>query len=145
MSVAMATPPLTRQPRLVVDTDVVSYVFKWHPKFAPAYVDLIRGSELVVSFMTVAEMRQGSLEARWGQGRRKQLELYLSEFGILHSDGALCSIWAEIRRQRSQLGRPIGGADAWIAATAILLAAPLVTNNAKDFAHLKQLEVRTIA
>jgi hypothetical protein len=41
---------------LVVDTDVASLVFKWHPEFAPLYVGIMRGSELVVSFMTVAEI-----------------------------------------------------------------------------------------
>jgi hypothetical protein len=51
--------------RLLVDTDVASFVFKWHPEFAPQYVAIMRGSELVVSLMTLAEMRQGALDANW--------------------------------------------------------------------------------
>ena len=39
----------------MVDTDVASFVFKWHPVFAPQYVNIVRGFELVVCFMTVAE------------------------------------------------------------------------------------------
>jgi hypothetical protein len=54
--------PLTSPPiapaRLVVDTDVASFIFKWHPEFAPRYLNIVRGSELVLSFMTVAEMRR---------------------------------------------------------------------------------------
>jgi hypothetical protein len=46
---------------LVVDTDVASFIFKWHPDFAPRYVTIVRGSELIASFMTLAEMRQGAL------------------------------------------------------------------------------------
>jgi hypothetical protein len=49
----------TATSRLVVDTDVASFVFKWHPEFAPRYLALVRGAELIVSFMTLAEMRQG--------------------------------------------------------------------------------------
>lgn len=49
--------------RLVVDTDVASFIFKWHPEFAPHYVDIVRGSELIVSFITLAEIRQGALDA----------------------------------------------------------------------------------
>ena len=52
----------TATARLVVDTDVASFIFKWHPEFAPRYVDVLRGSELVISFMTMAEMRQGALD-----------------------------------------------------------------------------------
>lgn len=53
MSSAVLTPPPNTTARLVVDTDVASFVFKWHPNFAPYYVSIIRGSELVLSFMTV--------------------------------------------------------------------------------------------
>lgn len=48
MSSAVLTPPPTATARLVVDTDVASFVFKWHPEFVPHYVDLLRGS-LVLS------------------------------------------------------------------------------------------------
>ena len=67
MSSAILTSPPIATARLVVDTDVASFVFKWHPEFAPSYVAILRGSELVVSFMTLAEMRQGALDANWGQ------------------------------------------------------------------------------
>jgi len=59
MSSATLTSPPTATEKLVVDTDVASFVFKWHPEFAPRYVAIMRGSELVVSFLTLAEMRQG--------------------------------------------------------------------------------------
>ena len=60
MGSAILTSPPTAMARLVVDTDVASFVFKWHPQFAPRYVAMVRGAELVVSFMTMAEMRQGA-------------------------------------------------------------------------------------
>ena len=44
--------------QVVVDTDVASYIFNWHPS-AERYLDTLRGSEWVLSFMTVAEMRMG--------------------------------------------------------------------------------------
>lgn len=64
-SVTLTAPPIATA-RLVVDTDVASYIFKWHPEFAPRYVAIVRGSELVISFMTLAEMRQGALDANSG-------------------------------------------------------------------------------
>jgi tRNA(fMet)-specific endonuclease VapC len=141
MSSAIWTRPPTESTRLVVDTDVASFVFKWHPEFAPHYIATLRGSELVVSFMTLAEMRQGSLEANWGARKCDALEAYLAEFSVLHSDGLLCSSWAAVRDESTRKGREMSSADAWIAATALVLAAPLVTNNPKDFRHLDDLQL----
>src|SRR5579872_3622002 len=85
--------------RLVVDTDVASFIFKWHPKLAPAYVSLLRGAELVISFMTLAEIREGATNANWGPRRLEVLEDYLAEFAVLHSDSLLCSKWAAVRNR----------------------------------------------
>jgi len=70
MSSAALTSPPTTTSRLVVDTDVASYIFKWHPEFAPRYVGILRGSELILSFMAVAEMRQGALDANGELGSK---------------------------------------------------------------------------
>ena len=40
--------------QIVVDTDVASYIFNWH-SLAQQYADALRGSELILSFMTIAE------------------------------------------------------------------------------------------
>jgi predicted nucleic acid-binding protein len=115
MSSAILTPPPTATARLVVDTDVASFIFKWHPDFAPRYVNIVRGFELIVSFMTLAEMRQGALEANWGQRKCEVLEAYLADFSVLHSDSLLCSTWATIRNESTRKGRQMGSAGAWIA------------------------------
>ena len=141
MGSAILTSPPIATARLVVDTDVASFVFKWHPEFAPRYVAMVRGAELVVSFMTLAEMRQGALDASWGPRKRDMLETYLSDFSVLHSDGLLSSTWAALRNESTRKGRQMSSADAWIAATALVLSAPLVTNNPKDYRHLDGLQL----
>lgn len=144
MSSATLTSPPSAKARLVVDT-VASFVFKWHPEFAPRYVAILRGSELVVSFMTLAEMRQGALDAPWGPRKWEVLESYLADFSVLHSDSLLCSTWAALRNESTRKGRQMGSADAWIAATAVVLSAPLVTNNPKDYRHLDKLQLVSVA
>jgi predicted nucleic acid-binding protein len=138
---ATLTSPPNATTRLVIDTDVASFIFKWHVDFAPRYVSMIRGAELVVSSMTLAEMRQGALDANWGQRKLDVLESYLGDFSVLHSDSILCSAWAEVRNESARKGRRMSSADAWIAATALVLSAPLVTNNPKDYRHLDTLQV----
>ena len=46
--------------QIVVDTDVASYIFNWH-SLAQQYADALRGSELILSFMTIAELRMGAI------------------------------------------------------------------------------------
>ncbi len=41
---------------VVVDTDVVSLIYKRH-SFSLPYVDLLENRQLVMSFMTLAELR----------------------------------------------------------------------------------------
>jgi tRNA(fMet)-specific endonuclease VapC len=141
MSSATSTPPPSATARLVVDTDVASFIFKWHPEFAPQYLGILRGFELVISFMTLAEMRQGALDANWGPRKCDLLETYLADFSVLHSDSSLCSTWSAIRTESARKGRRMGSADAWVAATALVLSVPLVTNNPKDYRHLDTLQV----
>jgi len=145
MSSATLTFPPNPTARLVVDTDVASFIFKWHLEFAPRYVDIIRGAELIVCFMTLAEMRQGALDANWGTRKCDVLETYLADFSVLHSDSLLCSTWAAVRNESVYKGHQISSADAWIAATALVLSAPLVTNNPKDYQHLDKLRLVSVA
>ncbi len=50
--------------QVVVDAGVASYLFNWR-SLAQRYVDTLRGSELVLSFISKAEMRMGAIAAGW--------------------------------------------------------------------------------
>lgn len=90
-------------------------------------------------------MRQGALDANWGSPKCDILEAYLADFSVLHSDSPLCSTWATVRNESMRKGRQMSSADAWIAATALILSAPLVTNNPKDYRHLDKLQILSAA
>jgi predicted nucleic acid-binding protein len=51
--------------RLVVDTDVVSFLFKDHP-IAKLYDFELLGHTLVLSFMTLAELDRWVIQRKWG-------------------------------------------------------------------------------
>src|SRR5262245_48251066 len=101
---------------LVVDTDVVSFLFKNHP-LARLYLRYLTGITLIVSFMTVAELDRWALLHRWGPARRDRMAQYLRRFVIQPGDRALCALWAHASVNATRTGRPIGVADAWHAAT----------------------------
>jgi predicted nucleic acid-binding protein len=124
----------------VVDTDVVSYLYKGDSRAALYYPHLF-GQVLVVSFQTVAELRRWTLSAKWGARRLRHLESRLQRYVVEHSSDALCVLWAEAMESAKRNGRPVAPADAWVAATALYLDVPLVTNNRDDFLGIDGLTV----
>ena len=129
--------------RIVVDTDVASYIFNWH-SLAQRYADALRGSELVLSFMAIAELRMGAISAGWGNRRRLLLEQFMQRFELVYADNDLCTVWARIRADARAAGRALGPQDAWIAGTALALDAPLATNNRRDFEHIQKLRLLSL-
>jgi predicted nucleic acid-binding protein len=125
---------------VVVDTDVVSFLFKSHP-IAYQYLPDLADRTPLISFMTLAELDRWVLAARWGEARRKKLHEYLEPFVVLPYDRALCTKWAEITIAAQSRGRRIDCADAWIAATALMCDAPLITHNRSDYLGVPDLKL----
>jgi predicted nucleic acid-binding protein len=98
---------------------------------------LLVGNQAFVSFMTIAELAFWGVSRNWGQNRRQRLTTYVDrQFRVYPVTRSLCQLWADVTMDARRQGRVINSADAWIAATAIGLAAPLVTNNRRDFDYL---------
>lgn len=126
--------------QIVVDTDVASYLFNWH-SLAQDYANALRGSDLILSFMSVAELRMGAISAGWGARRRLLLEQFMRGFELFYADNDLCTVWARVRADARSAGRPMSPQDAWIAATALALDAQLATNNRRDYEHVHKLRL----
>jgi tRNA(fMet)-specific endonuclease VapC len=124
----------------VVDTDVASYLLIEHP-LAERYLDALGSSRRVLSFMSVAELWAGAFSAHWRGRRRAELERFIMSFEIVYPDAAMCLYWARIRAEARATGRGLGPQDAWVAATALVIDAPLATNNRRDFQHIRQLRL----
>lgn len=117
---------------VVVDTDVVSLVFKGDRR-AEKYLSRLAVPDLLVSFMTEAELERWILQAKWGPERIIRFRTYMKRFVSVPSSRDLIVKWAEVMVLARSIGRRIEVADAWIAATALLYDAPLVTNNPSDY------------
>jgi predicted nucleic acid-binding protein len=129
---------------VVVDTDVVSFLFKAHP-LAPAYQAILAGRSLAVSLITMAEIEYGMEAKNWGASRRDLIRRFLTRFTPLLPDAETACVWARIKHGCEKKGRPITFADAWIAAGAVQLNVPLATHNASDFEAVENLTILTAA
>ena len=103
--------------QVVVDTDVVSFLFKSHP-IGLRYDPELAGRVALISFMTVAEVERWTIQYHWGEHRLRWLHLHLARFTVVPSSPDLCRKWAEAMAAAQAAGRRIECADAWIAATA---------------------------
>lgn len=127
----------------VVDTDVVSFQFKRDSR-AELYEPHLQDRQCVISFATLAELDQWASLRQWGEARRSRLEVHLRDFIVSYANRLLCRWWAEVSIRSHKAGRPILAHDAWIAATALAMDAPLVTNNPRDFAGVSGLRVLNV-
>jgi hypothetical protein len=125
---------------IVLDTNVISELARKVPDPGVlSWLDALEISDVVTTAVTAAELRYGI--ARLPDGHRKR-ELAIVIRGILTEDfqGRVLPFderssvqYADIVTRRERIGRPIGIADAQIAAICRDLAATLATRNTADF------------
>ena len=124
---------------IVLDTDVVSFLFKADTR-AQIYLPQLQDRQWFISFMTEAELEQWALLANWSEKRVVWLRLFLSRFVVVPSSHDLVLKWAGAMVAARRNGRRIETADAWIAATALLYDAPLLTHNEADYLGVPGLQ-----
>ena len=128
----------------VVDTDVISFLFKDH-RLAPDYRSILAGRSLAILLISLAEVEYGMESKNWGASRRELMGRFLARFTPLMPDSETARLWARIKNRCEKKGRPIAYADAWIAASAVQYKIPLVTHNAKDYEAVESLTILTVS
>ena len=123
---------------IVLDTSVVSYIFNRDTR-ADYYIERIRGLPTVISFQTLEEAWHGAYARGWGNRRKGELAAHMNQYLVIWATAELVNTCARLRSEREKAGRRLNTADAWIAATAILLECPLASHD-RDFSTIPGLE-----
>ncbi|MXY88220.1 MAG: type II toxin-antitoxin system VapC family toxin [Dehalococcoidia bacterium] len=113
---------------ILLDTNVVSHIFNGSDIAAP-YLERLRGERVVISFQTLEELWHGAWWAGWGERRRNELARHLDHYEVVWAGPELVDVCARLRTERKSAGRELPVADAWIAATALLLNCPLASRD----------------
>ena len=124
----------------LVDTNIISYANNKHSLWQN-YEPLVRNHTLLLAAQSVAELRLGARLSNWGERRQQRLEMLITTYSVIYPNDSICTAWAEIKAQGKKRGHPISTEDAWIAATALAFAVPLVTHNKKDFDFINGLSI----
>jgi predicted nucleic acid-binding protein len=125
---------------IILDTNVLSELVRRSPD--PGVIDWLDSfpaDDVATTAITAAELLYGV--GRLTPGRRKSAlfeavnALLAEDFEgrVLPFDSAAAAHYAEVVAGREQLGRPIGMADAQIAAVCHARGTSLATRNTKDF------------
>ncbi len=123
---------------IVVDTDIVSYIFKKDTRSELYEPHLIQVPKFI-SFMTFAELRRWKFQSNWSEIKNEKFEKLLSAYGVVYADEELCNLWARITINAQKKGRLIETADAWVAVVALMFDVPLVTHNRRHFENVESL------
>lgn len=120
---------------LCIDTDVFSLIYLRKGAYQQFWA-LVQGHLLVVSFVTVGELRAMGVKAGWGQARRQRLDQVLREnYVVLTATDAVVRKYAELHARFKGRLKHGGENDMWTAACSLAQpeAVPIVTNNLSDF------------
>jgi predicted nucleic acid-binding protein len=97
---------------------------------------------LAVSVITIGELRAGVLSAGAVETRDRRLATLTAALALepLLIDERVAESWARLRVQLRDIGRRMPVNDSWIAATAIALGLPVVTQD-DDYRGVPGLDV----
>ncbi|MBT4521513.1 MAG: type II toxin-antitoxin system VapC family toxin [Halieaceae bacterium] len=123
----------------MLDTDTCVYLIKKAPGLKPQSAL----EDCYISTIVLGELEYGvanSSEARREQNRQALLD-FISAVQILPLTESVSETYGQLRATLKK--QPIGPNDTWIAAHALAMQLPLVTNNTREFSRVPELVIDT--
>ncbi len=125
----------------VLDTNICIYIIKNKPRSVREKFKEFDVGELALSSVTVSELYYGAYKSRHVEKNLIALEHFLRPFQIAEYDSLAAARYGKVRAEFEKSGKVIGGLDMMIAAHALSLDMPLVTNNTKEFERVAGLRL----
>lgn len=135
--------------KYIIDTNIILMYVRGNEQIFKLFKQLglsNKDQTAIVSVVSVGEIESIAIRNRWGSKRLKILNNLLSSFYTARINAApIIKKYAEIdaysqnklpNKPLNNSSRNMGKNDLWIAATAAVLKAKLITTD-KDFSHLK--------
>jgi predicted nucleic acid-binding protein len=138
----MAAGTLMSSAEVVVDTDVVSYLYKRDSR-AERYRPHLDRRLTVISAQTLGELYHWPDRRNWGAARRREFESFLLGYYVHYPDRETCRTYGHLTAAARRSGFVVPATDAWHAATALRLGLALVTHNAHHFLGVPDLVILT--
>jgi tRNA(fMet)-specific endonuclease VapC len=128
-------------PKTLIDTDILSLVFRNDPRVASAARDYVAAhATFTISLITRFEILRG-LIASQATTRRDRFQAFCTKLEVLPIEDRVIDRAAEIYARLYQTGQLIPDADVLIAATALEYQLVLATKNLSDFQRVPGLMI----
>lgn len=125
----------------MLDTNICIYLIKRRSEELLNRMRVFRTGEIGISVVTVAELQYGVSKSENKERNQAALEAFLLPLDITDFSVNVTVTYGHIRAELERNGQPIGPLDTMIAAHALSLDVPLVTNNTREFERVKGLRV----
>lgn len=128
---------------VLLDTDICIYLINQRSGFETILrrLDGRQQGEVILSTITLAELRFGIAASQRRHLNLAKLELFLASFEIAPFDAPAAMAYGSLRAYLQAQGTPIGPLDMLIAAHALSLGAILVSNNIREFGRVPGLKL----
>ncbi len=127
--------------KLMLDTNICIYIIKQRPVAVLKRFLEYQIGDIGISSITLSELRYGVAKSAHREKNAKALDEFITPLEIVSFDEEAAHVYGEIRATLEKAGTPIGAMDMLIAAHAISLEIPLVTNNTREFKRITSLNV----
>ena len=125
----------------MLDTDTCAFILRRSSPALLARIVTVPLQQQVISVVTLAELLYGIQLSSKKKANQAALDVLLRHLTLLEINVDAALHYAEIRADLIKKGQLIGANDLMIAAHARSINAVIVTNNVRDFGHVKGLKL----
>jgi tRNA(fMet)-specific endonuclease VapC len=131
--------------KILLDTNMCIYVMNRRPVHVVERFKQYKPGDIGVTSITVAELYFGVAKSSQIERNRGALIRFLAPLEILPFTSEAAETFGQIKARLRSLGMMIGELDCLIAAQALSLKLPLVTNNTSEFERVPKLTLENWA
>jgi tRNA(fMet)-specific endonuclease VapC len=130
------------EPRYLLDTNICIYIRQRKPEEVLRRFRRLRPGEAALSVITYGELQYGAAKSAQRIAALERLRELTQLLPALPLPETAAETYGAIRAELESNGEMIGNNDLWIAAHALASRLTLVTNNEKEFRHVRGLKIQ---
>jgi len=127
--------------KLLLDTNICIYIIKQKPENVLERFLEYQIGDIGISSITLSELRYGVAKSAHRDKNARALDEFIIPLEVVSYDEAAAHVYGDIRASFEKAGALIGSMDMLIAAHALSLGIPLVTNNTREFLRIPSLNL----
>lgn len=127
--------------KVLLDTNICIYIIKRQPAAVINRFLEYQVGDIGISSITLSELRYGVAKSTHREKNSNALDEFIIPLEVVSFDEEAARMYGDVRAALEKAGTPIGAMDMLIAAHALSLGIPLITNNTREFARIPSLDI----